>query len=168
MGNEIRRGRQDRLGHRLTGSSDYAEALARNRALTVAALAALIAAAWGYTVHLALGADSAGMQSMMQAAAAPAAMTWQLADFTFMLAMWGIMSRMSWPIRLPLFLAGMLFMVMIMIISRFPLNFAVDVSLLSVFECRAYECVSGRVGVWTSVGKESGRVCEWTCGRAKD
>ncbi len=105
MGNEIRRGRQDRLGHRLSGSSDYAAALARNRTLTVSALAALIASAWGYTAYLALDVGSAGMQSMLQAAALPAAMSWHLADFVFMFIMWGMMMvAMMLPSATPMIL----------------------------------------------------------------
>jgi predicted metal-binding membrane protein len=105
MGDEIWRGRQDRLGHRLSGSSDYAVSLARNRVLTVTALSTLMVVAWGYTAYLAFSVGSAGIRSMMHAATAPAVMAWRLADFFFMLVMWSVMMvAMMLPSATPMIL----------------------------------------------------------------
>ena len=105
MGDEVRRGGRDRLGHRLTSPSEYTAALPRNRALTVVAMAGLIAAAWGYTAYLAFDMRSVGMPSLIAAAGAPAVMAWQPTDFVFVLVMWSVMMvAMMLPSATPMIL----------------------------------------------------------------
>jgi predicted metal-binding membrane protein len=100
----------------------------RDRAVVVAALAAITALAWGYTVWLANGMDMAGMEMAgtgmgggaaapampgmksgigagMGAAIAPGLRPWAPADFAFMLAMWvAMMVGMMTPSAAPMIL----------------------------------------------------------------
>lgn len=60
----------------------------RDRALVLAALVALTALAWAYTIYLGFGSSSMTMVGDM---AAPMMMQWSVADFFFMLIMWAVM-----------------------------------------------------------------------------
>jgi predicted metal-binding membrane protein len=105
MGDEVRGGRQDRLGHPLTSPSEYTEVLARNRALTIVAMVGLMVVAWAYTAYLAVDVRSASMRSMVAAAGAPASMAWRPSDVTFMLVMWSVMMvAMMLPSATPMIL----------------------------------------------------------------
>jgi predicted metal-binding membrane protein len=72
------------------------QVLRRDRAVVLAALAAVAALAWAYVIRLASGMDMAapmdGMAGMdMPRMAAPALAPWSRADFLFMFAMWAVM-----------------------------------------------------------------------------